>query len=109
MKQIPYGVSSYKSIRQDNDYYVDKTHYIPQLESAAKFLFLIRPRRFGKSSLLTMLECYYDIARVDEFEALFSNTYIYDHPTPAKNALLILKFNFSQVNPEIDKVEASFQ
>jgi len=34
MKQIPYGISSYKTIRQKNAYYVDKTHYIPQIESA---------------------------------------------------------------------------
>ncbi len=108
MKQIPYGISSYKTIRQKNAYYVDKTHYIPQIESAGDFLFLIRPRRFGKSSLLSMLECYYDIARAEEFEALFAKTYIHAHPTPEKNAHLILKFDFSQVNPEIDKVESSF-
>ncbi len=109
MKTIPYGTSSYKTIRQDNAYYVDKTHYIPQLESAGKFLFLIRPRKFGKSSLLSVLEGYYDIARTEEFDELFKGTYIHAHPTPEKNAHLILKFNFSQVSPEIDKVETSFQ
>jgi len=109
MKPIPYGVSSYKSIREEDNYYVDKTQYIPQLESAGKFLFLIRPRRFGKSSLLTMLECYYDIARAEEFETLFAGTYIHDHPTAEKNAHLILKFNFSQVSSDIEQVEASFQ
>ncbi len=108
MKQIPYGISNYKDIRQKNAYYVDKTQYISQLESAGDFLFLIRPRRFGKSSLLTMLECYYDIARADEFDTLFADTYIHAHPTPEKNAHLILKFNFSKVNPEMDKVEDSF-
>jgi len=55
-----------------------------------------------------MLECYYDISRVEEFEALFSGTYIHEHPTAEKNAHLILKFNFSQVSSEIEKVEASF-
>ncbi|RKZ74534.1 MAG: hypothetical protein DRR19_30025 [Candidatus Parabeggiatoa sp. nov. 1] len=108
MKTIPYGTSSYKAIRQDNAYYVDKTHYIPQLESAGKFLFLIRPRKFGKSSLLSVLEGYYDIARAEEFDELFKGTYIHANPTPEKNAHLILKFNFSQVSPEIDKVEESF-
>jgi len=108
MKKIPYGLSSYKTIRQKNGYYVDKTHYIPQLESAGDFLFLIRPRRFGKSSLLTVLECYYDIARQEEFDELFAGTHIHAHPTPEKNAYLILKFNFSQVDPDIDQVEASF-
>ncbi|QTA88187.1 ATP-binding protein [Desulfonema magnum] len=108
-KTIPYGIASYKTIRQENCYYVDKTRYIPQFEKTGKFLFLIRPRRFGKSSLLTVLECYYDIARKEEFELLFSGTYIADHPTPEKNSHLILKFNFSQVSPDPDEVEASFQ
>ncbi len=106
--KIPYGISSYKTIKQEHYYYVDKSRYIPALEAVGTFLFLIRPRRFGKSSLLTVLECYYDIARQDEFDFLFQDTYIQEHPTPEKNACLILKFNFSQVNPEPDKVEASF-
>jgi hypothetical protein len=108
MKLIPYGLSSYKRIREKDSYYVDKTQYIPQIEAAGDFLFLIRPRRFGKSSLLTMLECYYDIARAEEFEDLFAGTYIHDHPTPEKNAHLILKFDFSQVSSDIEQVEASF-
>lgn len=108
MKPIPYGLASYKTIREENYYYVDKTHYIPQLEATGKFLFFIRPRRFGKSSWLTVLECYYDINRADEFDFLFKDTYICDHPTPEKNRYLILNFNFSEVNPQIDKVEESF-
>jgi hypothetical protein len=109
MKKIPYGISSYKTIRQQNAYYVDKTSFIPQLETAGDFLFLIRPRRFGKSSLLSILECYYDIARADEFDSLFNGTYIHEHPTAEKNAYLILKFNFSQVDPDVEQVEASFE
>lgn len=107
-KRIPYGISSYKTIRQHNCYYVDKTRYIPQLEEAGNFLFLIRPRRFGKSSFLTLLESYYDIARKDEFEFLFRGTHIADRPTPERNSHLILSFNFSQVSPDPDKVEESF-
>jgi hypothetical protein len=108
MKNIPYGVSSYKKIVRKNCYYVDKTQYIPKLELAGDFLFLLRPRRFGKSSFLSVLEGYYDISRQAEFDTLFAGTFIQTHPTPEKNAHLILKFNFSQVNPEIDKVEESF-
>ena len=108
-KKIPYGISSYKTIKHENYYYVDKTRYFPQLEETGKFLFLIRPRRFGKSSLLTVLECYYDITRKEEFSFLFQGTHVADHPTPEKNSHLILKFNFSQVNPDPDKVEGSFQ
>jgi len=107
-KKIPYGISSYKTIRQKNYYYVDKTRYIPQFEETGNFLFLIRPRRFGKSSLLTVLESYYDIVRKDEYGLLFDGTFIKDHPTPEKNSHLILKFNFSQVSPDPDEVESSF-
>ncbi len=109
IRRIPYGIASYKTIRDGNYYYVDKTSYIPKLERAGNFLFLIRPRRCGKSSLLTVLECYYDIARQNEFDVLFQNTSIAQHPTPEKHAYLILQFNFSQVNPDIDKMEASFE
>jgi len=107
-KKIPYGISSYKTIRQKNYYYVDKTRYIPQFEETGNFLFLIRPRRFGKSSLLTVLESYYDIVRKDEYGLLFDGTFIKDNPTPEKNSHLILKFNFSQVSPDPDEVESSF-
>ncbi len=108
-KAIPCGLANYKRIREENYYYVDKTRYLPLLEDSGKFLFLIRPRRFGKSSLLTVLECYYDLARPEEFEFLFKGTYIYDHPTADKNAYLILKFNFSQVDPDITRVRETFK
>jgi hypothetical protein len=107
-KKIPYGISSYKTIREENYYYIDKTRYIPEFEKTGKHLFLIRPRRFGKSSLLTVLESYYDIARKDEFDFLFDGTCIHRRPTPEKNAHLILKFNFSQVSPDPEEVEESF-
>lgn len=108
-KPIPYGLANYKRIREENYYYVDKTRYLPLLEKTGKFLFLIRPRRFGKSSLLTVLEAYYDLVRTEKFEFLFKGTDIYDQPTPEKNAYLILKFNFSQVNPDMDEVQNSFK
>ena len=106
---IPYGVASHKRIRQENYYYMDKTRYIPELKKAGRFLFLIRPRRFGKSSLLTVIESYYDIGRKDEFDLLFGGTFIHEHPTPEKNSHMVLKFNFSQVNPDPGEVEESFQ
>ncbi len=109
MKQIPYGLASYKNIREKQCYYLDKTPYIPKFEHVGEFLFFIRPRRFGKSLLLTLLECYYDISRQAEYDLLFKDTFIYTNPTPEKNAYLILKFDFSQVNPDPDMVESSFK
>ncbi len=107
-KKIPYGVTDFKLIQDENYYYVDKTAYIPLLETAGRYLFLIRPRRFGKTLFLAVLECYYDIARKGEFETLFNNTFIGTHPTPERNSHLILKFNFSKVNPDLGGVEESF-
>lgn len=46
-KRIPYGVSDFMDIIQRNQYYVDKTMYLPMLEDEADALFFIRPRRFG--------------------------------------------------------------
>lgn len=107
-QKIPYGIASYKTIRQEKYYYIDKTRFLPLLEDTGKFLFLIRPRRFGKSSWLTVLESYYDIARQEEWDLLFRDTFIYEHPTPEKHVYLILKFNFSQVDPNPEHVHASF-
>ena len=59
-KHIPYGVSDFSDFRESNLYYVDKTRYIRIIEQKGKFLFLIRPRRFGKSLFLSTLEAYYD-------------------------------------------------
>jgi hypothetical protein len=59
----------------------------------------LRPRRFGKSLLCRMLECYYDINRQDDFERLFGHTYIGQHPTPLHNSFLVLHLDFSKVKP----------
>ena len=108
-KKIPYGISDYAEIAKKNYYYVDKTRFIETVEAAPPFLFLIRPRRFGKSLWLNLMKAYYDINLADQFEAHFGQTYIGHHPTEEKGSYLILSFNFSSVNPELDKVERSFE
>jgi hypothetical protein len=108
-KRIPYGVADYGRLRRENAYYVDKTHYIPRIEAAPFYLFCIRPRRFGKSLWLSVLQHYYDVNQADNFDLLFGETYIGQHPTPDRNSYLILFFNFALVNPAVDKVEASFE
>ena len=107
IKRIPYGKSDFEAINMKNDYYVDKTHYIPDLE-LTPFQFLIRPRRFGKSLFLSMLHSYYDILNIDRFDELFRETYILENPTEEKTSYMVLTFNFSAVNPDIDLVEESF-
>lgn len=48
-KGIPYGISDFKRMRNENFYFVDKTMYLPLIEETASYLSLIRPRRFGKA------------------------------------------------------------
>lgn len=108
-KRIPYGSADFGRIRRDNSYYVDKTRFLPILEAQPYFVYLIRPRRFGKTLWLTILQHYYDVNRKDEFEELFGGTYIGENPTPERNSYLVMFLNFSVVNPTVDEVEASFE
>ena len=67
--QIPYGISDVVRMRTDIYYYVDKTMYLPLIEDAASYIFMIRPRHFGKSLFLSMMKAYYDILQKDRFES----------------------------------------
>ena len=91
-KKIPYGISDYAEIMKENFYYVDKTRFIETIEASAPFLFLIRPRRFGKSLWLNTMMTYYDILEAPNFENYFGQTYIGQNPTGEKNSYLILSF-----------------
>ena len=107
IRLLPYGNSDFETIRRENKYYVDKTMFIPELEKYDYQMFL-RPRRFGKSLMLNMLAAYYDIAYKDRFDALFGDLAIGKNPTKNRNSYLILKFNFSAVDPDPEKVNTSF-
>ena len=108
IKEIPYGVSDFDIVRRDNMYYVDKTMYLPQLESQARYLFFIRPRRFGKSVFISMLHAYYDISRADKFQDMFGDLWIGQHPTPLQGKFLVLYLDFSQVGGTIAQLEENF-
>jgi hypothetical protein len=108
LKQIPYGVADFNDFRVKNFYYVDKTRYIRDIEKKGNFLFLIRPRRFGKSLFLGIMEAYYDIYFKDRFDYFFNGTEIHRSPTAEKNSYLVFKLNFSMVNPDVSLVEGSF-
>ena len=58
---------------------------------------MLRPRRFGKSLFLSVLEHYYDKARAEQFDELFADTYIGRNPTKLRNAYPVLKLNFSGI------------
>lgn len=100
-KRIPYGMMNFAVLRRDNCYYVDKTRFIPMIEEADKFFFFIRPRRFGKSLTINMLQHYYDILAKDKFEALFGDLYVGKYPTRDRNSYLVLYLNFSGIVGEL--------
>lgn len=100
-KRIPYGMMNFIDVREDDCYYVDKTHYIPLIENANKYFFYIRPRRFGKSLTISMLRHYYNILEADKFEKWYGDLYIGKHPTPERNSYLIIYLNFAVVNAEL--------
>lgn len=58
LKGIPYGISDFNRLRNDNFYFVDKTIYLPLIERMPSYLSLTRPRRFGKSLFLSMMRTY---------------------------------------------------
>jgi len=106
-RKIPYGLSDFKRIKTENWYYIDKTHFLEKLENEQSFLYFLRPRRFGKSLTLAMIEAYFDVYYKDQFDDIFKDTYAFDNPTPFKSSFYILSFNFSAV--DTTDYESSFR
>ena len=107
-RALPYGISDFGQIRNESLYLVDKSMYIETMEQAGHFLFLIRPRRFGKSLFLSMLRYYYDIAEKDNFQELFKGLWIAEHPTPNQGRFQVMHLDFSQIGGTIDDLEENF-
>ena len=107
-KTLPYGISDFGRIRRDNYYLVDKSSFITKLEETASFLFLIRPRRFGKSLFLSMLRYYYDIAEKDNFQEMFKGLWIAKHPTQNQGKFQVLHLDFSQIGGSVEDLPKKF-
>ena len=58
-KLYPVGIQNFESLRKDGFFYVDKTALIYRLVTTGRYYFLSRPRRFGKSLLVSTLEAYF--------------------------------------------------
>ena len=104
-KLLPYGISNYVQVKREGLYMVDKTMYLERMERAGNFLFMIRPRRFGKSMFLSMMESYYDIEAKDNFDLLFGDTYVGSHPTAERNEYQVLRLDFSKPGGNKDTIE----
>ena len=101
-KRIPYGMQNFEDVIKEDCYYVDKTPFIELIEESNRYFFFIRPRRFGKTLTLSMLENYYDINKKDKFEEIFGKLYIGQNPTPEHNTYLIIRLNFAEVAAGLD-------
>ncbi|CAK0755224.1 hypothetical protein CCP4SC76_2590001 [Gammaproteobacteria bacterium] len=107
--KFPYGMSNFTTIIRERYFYQDRTDRIPWLEEAGRQLLFIRPRRFGKSLLLSMLEHYYDLNRAGDFETLFGGLAIGQNPTPLHNQFFVMKWDFSLIKAqgEVREIEAA--
>ena len=102
-KRIPYGMQNFEDVMKRDCYYVDKTPFIEDIEdSNMYFFFFFRPRRFGKTLTLSMLENYYDINKKEHFEEIFGKLYIGQNPTPEHNTYLVLHLNFAEIVGGLD-------
>ncbi|MEM7537003.1 MAG: AAA family ATPase, partial [Chloroflexota bacterium] len=108
-KQIYYSAPNIKRLRQENGYFIDKTEYIAKLEKISNPIFL-RPRRFGKSFMCSLLEHYYDVGYKDQFHDLFGGTWIGQNPTGRQNQFVVLHLNFStiKIDANLAKIEKNF-
>ena len=106
--RIPYGEADIRRIRVNGWLYVDKTRFLRRLEQE-RYAFLIRPRRFGKSLWVSILENYYDRYWGDEFDAVFAGTDIGRNPTQERSRYVVLRFNFSMVNDALPTLEREFE
>jgi len=105
---IPYGLADFRSIRLEGYLYVDKTRFVRELERT-RFVVFIRPRRFGKSCWISLLEHYYDRRFDGEFDAVFGGTDIGSDPTGERNSYVALRFNFSAFKNAPETLEREFE
>ena len=105
---IPYGQAHFKGIRQEGALYVDKTRFLHRLERH-RYVFFVRPRRFGKTCWLSLLESYYGRHEAGAFDAVFRGTDIGRAATPNRSRHLVLRFNFSAFNNALEMLERNFE
>lgn len=109
IKRIPYGVSNFRQVVDENLYYADKTMYLEKMENTGNFLFLARPRRFGKSIFISMMREYYDINERENFDRYFAGLYIHSHPTRDRAAFQVLFLDLSQVGGDSRSARRLFE
>ena len=84
-----------------NEQNLDKTSFLEKLDNWASYVLLVRPRRFGKSLWISIMQHYYDISLKDKFDKLFGKLYIgklWKHKTDVANSYYVLTFDFSGID-----------
>ena len=69
LKRLPVGIQTFSEIRNNDMLYIDKTEYVWKMTNLSKYIFLSRPRRFGKSLLVSTLQAYFE-GRKELFKGL---------------------------------------
>ena len=86
--KIPYGIMDFRRLRREG---------------------FVRPRRFGKSLFISMMESYYDLNQKKDFKKLFGDLWIGKHPTENANRFMTLKLDFSKVGGTGEALERAFE
>jgi hypothetical protein len=97
MKKLPIGIQTFAEIIQEKYLYIDKTQYIAKLIDAGKYLFLSRPRRFGKSLLISTLAEIFS-----GNQSLFQGLFIYDQINWQTHPVIHIDFAAIDFSTEID-------
>lgn len=111
LQNNPYGQYLYEDFRQGNRAFADKSSIIKSLDddSLSYYPVLLRPRRFGKSTFVQMLKCFYDISYENRYEELFSSTHIYQEGLASHNSYHVIDFDFSSVSTlDLNQLLSSF-
>ena len=109
MLPIPYGKTSYINILARHFAVVDKTEYLKIIEKEPyQELLLVRPRRFGKSLFIDLMQSYFDLNLKNRFDELFHGSYIHSHQTPMQGSCYILRFDLSGINKDPEAIRKSF-
>ena len=100
----PYGDSSFETFNKENVAFVDKTGFIEVIDHLdTKYPVLLRPRRFGKTTFVQMLLCFYDISYKDKYDEIFKGTKSLRWILPSHNTYHVIKFDFSGVSGDNSK------
>ena len=94
----PYGCANFNSFNEDKVAFVDKTNFIEVIDKLdTKYPILLRPRRFGKTTFVQMLDYFYDISKKDQYDEVFRGTKIIEKNLPSHNTYHVLNLEFSEI------------